>query len=386
MFRASFFHEDQSYLVADYDRFSLTVGVLRFQKRVPKLESCVRSFFPPESRFFHPRTFETHFRQCCDELTKTSGTLPKEVCVFIDHGESVVCSTGYTFTRADENIPVHFEELIGYGSQLFQQSENQSKRIWHMDFGYEASERKLVSIFLSHLALDKKHHIFPLGKDASHVTMRCLFFYGNKPLLDGLDRSIRALGYTLLTCIPISCVFLNHICNRGTFLENHLHVHFWYDSTTVILHLGKHVQEIQTLPFWWEIIDSALSPYFSSLEREHVLSRDDTSSLTQFAEYHQYREFIVANLLAMFEKFGLHWSFNEYTVSGSWPISIMKDIVHDGLLSPWIQKNASSRHITSDNNGHWLQYWNTLDPLFNIHPHPLLSLVRSVFTPPHESH
>ena len=36
-----------------------------------------------------------------------------------------------------------------------------------------------MSIFLSHLALDKKHYTFPLGKNASHVTMRCLFFYGD---------------------------------------------------------------------------------------------------------------------------------------------------------------------------------------------------------------
>lgn len=56
-----------------------------------------------------------------------------------------------------------------------------------------------------------------------------------------------------------------------------------------------------------------------------------------------------------------------------------------GSLSPWIQKNATMRRIGADKNEHWLHYWNTLDPLFTLHPHPLLALVRSVFFSPHES-
>lgn len=133
------------------------------------------------------------------------------------------------------------------------------------------TDRKLISIFLSHLALDKRHHVFPLGKNASHITMRCLFFYGSKVLVDGIARSIRASGHSLLTCVPLPCVFLNHLCNKDTFLENHLHIHLGYDSTTVTLHLGKHVQEIQTLPFGWQFIEEKLSPYFSPLEKESLL-------------------------------------------------------------------------------------------------------------------
>lgn len=162
MFHTNFLQDDQSYLVADYDHFSLTVGVLKFKKRIPHLEYCVKSFFPPEKREFHPRIFEQHFTQCCDQLRKQVGELPQEVCVFVDHGESIITSTGYTFTRENTHEPVHLEELDTYASQLLSQSENQAKRLWHDDFGYDESDRKLLSIFLSYLALDKRHHIFPL--------------------------------------------------------------------------------------------------------------------------------------------------------------------------------------------------------------------------------
>lgn len=249
MFQTNFLQDDQSYLVADYDRFSLTVGILTFHKRVPKLEHCVRSFFPADRREFHPRLFEQHFSQCCEQLEKIIGKLPEEVCVFLDQSQSVVTSTGYTFTRENLDEPVHLEELDGYARQLLAQSENQSRRIWQEKNGYNPNDRKLISIFLSHLALDKRHHTYPLGKMASHVTLRCLFFYGNRGLVDGISRSISACGFSLLTCVPLSCVFLNHLCNRDSFLDNHLHIHLGYDSTTVILHLGKHIQEIRTLPF-----------------------------------------------------------------------------------------------------------------------------------------
>lgn len=278
MFHTNFLQDDQSYLVADYDHFSLTVGVLKFQKRIPHLEYCVKSFFPPEKREFHPRIFEQHFTQCCDQLRKQVGELPQEVCVFVDHGESIITSTGYTFTRENTHEPVHLEELDTYASQLLSQSENQAKRLWHDEFGYDESDRKLLSIFLSYLALDKRHHIFPLGKNAAHITMRCLFFYGSKSLLDGIARSIRGAGHTLLTCVPLPCVFLNHLCNKETFLDNHLHIHLGYDSTTVILHLGKHVQEIQTLPFGWEFIEKKMMKYFSPLERESLLMGNDHSA------------------------------------------------------------------------------------------------------------
>jgi hypothetical protein len=363
MFRTNFLQDDQSYLVADYDHFSLTVGVLKFKKRIPHLQYCVRSFFPPENRAFHPRLFEQHFTQCCDQLRSQVGQLPEEVCVFLDHGESLVTSTGYTFSRANTHEPVHLEELDTYATQLLSQSENQAKRIWHEEFGYSDTDRKLISIFLSHLALDKRHHVFPLGKNASHITMRCLFFYGSKSLLDGISRSIRASGHTLLTCVPLPCVFLNHICNKNTFLENHIHIHLGYDSTTVILHLWKHVQEIQTL-----------------------LMGDEYTVFDKIPEWHEYRDFLAANLRVLFERFDLQWSFTEYSLSSQWPANIIPDIVKNGYLSPWIQKNATMRRIGADTNEHWLHYWNTLDPLFTLHPHPLLALVRSVFFSPHESH
>lgn len=203
----------------------------------------------------------------------------------MDNGESIVTSTGYTFTRDNIDEPVHLEELDTYASKLLLQSDNQAKRQWNEEYGYEDADRKLMSIFLSHLALDKKHYTFPLGKNASHVTMRCLFFYGGKTLLDGISRSIRSSGHTLLTCVPLPCVFLNHLCNRETFLENHLHIHLGYDSTTVILHLGKHVQEIQTIPFGWQFIDEKIESYFSPLERESLLMGNDFSQLKNMDEW-----------------------------------------------------------------------------------------------------
>ena len=386
MFRTNFLQDDQSYLVADYDHFSLTVGLLKFKKRIPHLEYCVRSFFSPENRVFHPRLFEQHFNQCCQQLRDHVWELPREVCVFLDHGESLVTSTGYTFSRTNTHEPVHLEELDSYATQLLSQSESQSRRIWHEEFWYPELDRKLISIFLSHLALDKRHHVFPLGKNASHITMRCLFFYGSTSLLDGIARSMRASGYSLLACVPLPCVFLNHLCNKDTFLENHLHIHLGYDSTTVILHLGKHVQEIQTLPFGWQYIDEKLIPYFSPLERESLLMWNNQSAFEKIPEWAQYQDFLVANLRVLFERFDLQWSFTQYSLSSQWPAHLIPVLVKQGSLSPWIQKNASMHRVWADPNEHWLHYLNTLDPLFTLHPHPLLALVRSVFFSSHESH
>ncbi len=385
MFRTNFLQDDQSYIVADYDSFSLTVGVLVFEKRVPRLVSVVRSFFPAWKRDFHPRTFEKHFTQCCRELREKIWTLPHDVCLFLDHGELLVTSTGYTFTRGEYDEPVHLEELDGYASQLLSQSETQAKRIWHTDCWYHESDRKLLSIFLSHLALDKRHHTFPLGKNASQVTMRSLFFYGNKHLLSGLSRSIRSAGFRLISCIPLSSVFLNHLCNKDTFLENHLHIHLWYDATTVVLHLWKHVQEICVIPFWWNFIDQKLTPYFSPLERESLLTGSNYEKLEQIQEWQEYRLFLVSSLRVAFESIGLQWSFSEYTISGHWPTHLIQKWWYDGELSPWIQKRAHARIIGADPEEHWLHYIQTLDPLFTVHPHPLLALVRSVFLSSHES-
>jgi hypothetical protein len=59
-------------------------------------------------------------------------------------------------------------------------------------------------------------------------------------------------------------------------------------------------------------------------------------------------------------------------------------MVRESKLSPWIQKNATFARLQVDPVNHWLHYCDTLDPLFSVHPHPLLALVRSVFTPTHE--
>ncbi|MBP6921125.1 hypothetical protein KBB89_01075 [Candidatus Gracilibacteria bacterium] len=385
MFRTNFLQDDQSYLVADYDHFSLTVGVLKFVKRVPHLEYCVRSFFPPDKREFSPKIFEQYFTQCCSQLRDKLGTIPEEVCVFLDNGESITTSTGYTFTRGNSSDPVHLEELDMYAGKLLLQSNNQAKRLWEEDYGYRSTDKKLISIFLSHLALDKKHYTYPLGKNASHVTMRCLFFYGSQALLDGISRSILSSGHKLLTCVPLPCVFLNHLCNKETFLDNHLHIHLGYDSTTAILHLGKHVQEIQTIPFGWEFIDQKMESYFSPLERESLLMGTDFSRLADIPEWSHYKSFLTANLMVLFERFDLQWSFTEYSVSSQGPAGVIQEIASEGLLSPWIQRNANFHRIGADKNEHWLHYWNTLDPLFTLHPHPLLALVRSVFLSSHES-
>lgn len=134
-------------------------------------------------------------------------------------------------------------------------------------------------------------------------------------LLDGIARSISSSGHKLLTCVPLPCVFLNHLCNKNTFLENHLHIHLGYDSLTVILHLGKHVQEIQSLPFGWEFIDDKISSYFSPLERESILMGGDFSQLKNIFEWQEYKNFLAANLRILFERFDLQWSFTEFSVS-----------------------------------------------------------------------
>jgi hypothetical protein len=118
------------------------------------------------------------------------------------------------------------EEIQFYTDELFSQSELQAKRLWNSECGYFDDDRKLYSVFLSHFALDKRHHAHPMGKIASHVSMRCLFFYGSNMLLSAMKKSIRDSGYELLTCVPLPFVFLNTICNGKTFLENHLHIHF----------------------------------------------------------------------------------------------------------------------------------------------------------------
>ena len=149
--------------------------------------------------------------------------------------------------------------------------------------------------------------------------MRCLFFYGSKSLIDGISRSLAASDFKLIACVPLPFVFLNHLCNQKTLLDNHLHIHLGYDSTTVLLHLGKHIQEIQTLPFGWKILDEKLSQRFSPLERESLLMSNDSSTLKNLPEWAEYQSFFSASLRVLFERFGLQWSFNDYTFSSQGP-------------------------------------------------------------------
>lgn len=378
MFRHNYIADDQSYLVVDYDHFSLTVWVLKFHKRKPSLETCVRSFFSPEEREFSMRAFERNFLQCCRELSEKIWELPREVCIFLDHSESVVTSTGYTFARGSSDTPLQLDEIDGFAAQLRTQSDQHAQRLWN-DFGYEESDRQLLSLFLSHLALDKRHHTFPLWKIASHVTMRCLFFYWSKYIIDGISRSLAASDFHLLACVPLPFVFLNHLCNQDTLLDNHLHIHLWYDSTTVLLHLWKHVQEIQSIPFGWKIIDEKISEHYSPLERESFLMKNDFSRIKDMSEWIEYQKFLTASLRILFERFWLQWTFKNYTYSSHGPSDIIPLITRTGDLSPWVQKSSHHHRLGVRDDKNWLDYWNTLDPLFSLHPHPLLALVRSVF-------
>jgi hypothetical protein len=384
MFHTNFLQDNQSYLVADYDLSSLTVGVLVFEKRKPKLIHSIRTFFAPDERGFHPHLFERNFKQAYNQLAEKVSEMPKEVCMFLDHGDTLATSVSYTFPRSHTADPVDVSEINTYASELLKQADHQAKKIWTDDMGYFEHDRKLLSLFLTHLALDKKHHLFPIGKIASHITLGCLFFYGNKFLIDGIRRSIELCGCTLLTCVPLPVVFLNHLCTQKTFQENHLHLHIGYDTTSALLHIGKKVHEIQSIPFGWRVLDEYLTPYLSPLERESILMRDDDAELKKYEEYNQYSQLLEASLQVLFERFGLHWSFSHMSLSSQGPLHLVHDLVRESKLSPWIQKNATFSRLQVDPVNHWLHYCDTLDPLFSVHPHPLLALVRSVFIPTHE--
>jgi len=385
MFHTNFLQDNQSYLVADYDLSSLTVGVLVFEKRKPKLLYSVRTFFAPHERGFHPHLFERNFKQAHAQLAEKVTEMPTEVCVFLDQSDMVAISSSYTFPRADTSSSVDIQEINAYAQELLKQADHQAKKIWTDDMGYLEHDRRLLSLFLTHLALDKKHHLFPLGKIASHVTLGCLFFYGNKYLIDGIRRSIELSGCTLLTCVPLSVVFLNHLCTQKTFNENHLHLHIGYDTTSALLHIGKKVHEIQSIPFGWRILDEYLTPYLSPLERESLLMNDDEIALQKYEEYNRYDMMMESSLQVLFERFGLHWSFSHVSLSSQGPLHLVQTMIRAGRLSPWIQKNATFSRLQVDPVNHWLHYCDTLDPLFSVHPHPLLALVRSVFTPSHEN-
>lgn len=162
MFHTNFIQDNQSYLVADYDLSSLTVGVLVFEKRKPKLIDSVRTFFAPHERGFHPHLFERNFKQALSQLAERVAEMPTEVCVFLDHSDMVATSASYTFPRDDTDSPVDIQEINEYASELLKQADHQAKKIWIDDMGYFEHDRRLLSLFLTHLALDKKHHLFPL--------------------------------------------------------------------------------------------------------------------------------------------------------------------------------------------------------------------------------
>jgi len=138
---------------------------------------------------------------------------------------------------------------------------------------------------------------------ASHVTLGCLFFYGNKFLIDGIRRSIELAGCTLLTCVPLSVVFLNNLCNQKTFHESHLHIHLGYEATSVMLHIGKQVHEVQSIPFGWKVLDDYLALHLSPLERESLLMKDEYKTLETYKEYQAYTKMFQASLQVLFERF-----------------------------------------------------------------------------------
>jgi len=98
-------------------------------------------------------------------------------------------------------------------------------------------------------------------------------------------------------------VFLNHLCTQKTFQENHLHLHIGYDTTSALLHIGKKVHEIQSIPFGWRVLDEYLAPYLSPLERESLLMKDDDAALQKYGEYAQYSHLLEASLQVLFERF-----------------------------------------------------------------------------------
>lgn len=70
-----------------------------------------------------------------------------------------------------------------------------------------------------------------------------------------------------------------------------------------MLHLGKHIQEIQIIPFGWQLLDDALSLHFSPLERESFLMGSEYHIIAQRPEVIQYTSFLSASLRVLFERF-----------------------------------------------------------------------------------
>ena len=57
------------------------------------------------------------------------------------------------------------------------------------------------------------------------------------------------------------------------------------------------------IPFGWQLLDDALSPYFSPLERESLLIGEKFHTVEQRPEVIHYREFLSASLRVLFERF-----------------------------------------------------------------------------------
>jgi hypothetical protein len=144
--------------------------------------------------------------------------------------------------------------------------------------------------------------------------------------------------------------------------------------------------EMQTLPFGWKVLEDIMLKHFSPLECESYLLKEDFSRCREIEEWSFYKDFLAQSFRILFDRFGLHWSFSEYSISSAGPGKIIPDIVRSGALLPWIQKNALCQKFYAQTDAHWLQYCQSLDPLFSIHPHPLLSLLRSIIISPREHH
>lgn len=54
---------------------------------------------------------------------------------------------------------------------------------------------------------------------------------------------------------------------------------------------------------------------------------------------------MTASLRILFERFGLQWTFNDYTFSGQGASDIIPLIIRTGELSPWVQKNSTHKKL-----------------------------------------
>lgn len=82
-----------------------------------------------------------------------------------------------------------------------------------------------------------------------------------------------------------------------------------------MLHIGKQVHEVQSIPFGWKVLDEYLALHLSPLERESLLMKDDYKTLETYEEYGVYIRMLQASLQVLFERFGLQWNFSRVSFS-----------------------------------------------------------------------